>query len=182
MTSKKRRIALAATLATLFSGGAAAGLVAPAGASAPQARSAGASRCSASGLVVWLNTQGNGAAGSSYYQLQLTNLSGRTCSLSGFPGVSAVGLSGAQLGSSAEREVPSGKAKTVRLANGASAVATLRIVEAGNFPKSTCRQTTAAGLRVYPPGQTSSKVVPFPFEACARTGPAYLSIGSVRKS
>src|SRR6516162_7596320 len=42
---------------------------------------AAAPRCSTSGLVVWLDTQGNGAAGSVYYHLKLTNLSARTCTL-----------------------------------------------------------------------------------------------------
>jgi hypothetical protein len=64
----------------------------------------------------------------------------------------------------------------VLLANGATKTATLRIVEAGNFPSTRCHMTTAAGLRVYPPNQTASKVVPFPFGACARAGPVYLSV------
>ena len=34
--------------------------------------------------------QGNGAAGTIYYPLEFTNLSGRTCSLYGFPGVSVI--------------------------------------------------------------------------------------------
>lgn len=66
------------------------------------------------------------------------------------------------------------------LSNGASATATLRIVQAGNFPASACRQTKAAGLRVFPPGQSNSKVIPFPFEACSRSGPVYLSVRAVR--
>ncbi|HEY1690150.1 MAG TPA: DUF4232 domain-containing protein [Solirubrobacteraceae bacterium] len=138
-------------------------------------------KCSASGLVVWLDTDGNGAAGSIYYKLELTNLSGRPCTLNGYPGVSAVSLSGAQLGSPASRERPSSP-RLVTLAAGATASAQLRIVEAGNFPASRCHQTTAAGLRVYPPGQSSAKTVPFPFEACARSGPVYLSVQPVRKS
>jgi Protein of unknown function (DUF4232) len=150
------------------------------GRAASAAAAPGRTRCSTAGLVVWLNTQGNGTAGSSYYKLQFTNLSGKTCTLVGFAGVSAVGLSGRQLGSAAQREGASGP--SVTLASGASAYATLRIVVAGNFPRSNCSQTTAAGLRVYPPGQTTAKVVPFPFEACSRSGPAYLAIASVRKS
>jgi Domain of unknown function (DUF4232) len=38
--------------------------------------------------VVWLNTQADHAAGSSYYELEFTNLSGHACALQGFPGVS----------------------------------------------------------------------------------------------
>jgi hypothetical protein len=39
----------------------------------------------------------------------------------------------------------------------------------------------AGGLRVYPPGQTASKLVPFPFRACSRSGPGYLSVEAVQK-
>ncbi|MDQ6778933.1 MAG: DUF4232 domain-containing protein, partial [Actinomycetota bacterium] len=60
--------------------------VAPTAASTP--------KCATSGLVVWLNTQGNGAAGSIFYALELTNLSGQTCTLNGYAGVSAVDLAG----------------------------------------------------------------------------------------
>jgi hypothetical protein len=35
------------------------------------------------------------------YYLEFTNLSGHACTLAGYPGVSAVGLSGGQLGSPA---------------------------------------------------------------------------------
>ncbi|HEX4323202.1 MAG TPA: DUF4232 domain-containing protein [Gaiellaceae bacterium] len=135
-------------------------------------------KCTTSGLVVWLNTNGDGAAGSTYFKLEFTNLSGSACTLTGYPGVSGVDRSGHQLGTAAGHD-PATAAHTVTLANGATKAATLRIVEAGNFPASTCHLTTAAGLRVYPPNQTASKLVPFPFRACARTGPAYLSVRAV---
>lgn len=156
--------------------------VAPAAgvAAAAHARPAAVPACATSGLVVWLNTQSNGAAGSFYYTLELTNLSGATCTLSGYPGVSGVSLTGAQVGSAATRSTGGSHAAVV-LANGATARVTLRIVDVLNFPSSTCKPTTAAGLRVYPPGQTASKVVPFPFKACSRTGTVYLNVGAVQK-
>jgi hypothetical protein len=67
----------------------------------------------------------------------------------------------------------------VTLANGATAKAVLRITEAGNYPGSLCRRVTAAGIRVYPPNQTASKIVPFPFQACTRPGPVILDVGVV---
>jgi hypothetical protein len=124
--------------------------------------------------VIWIDTQGGGAAGSVFYQLRFTNLSGRVCTLRGYPGVSAVDLRGHQLGRAATRE-PAPR-RLIRIGQGATATATLRIVEAGNFPRSRCRPRSAAGLRVYPPNETAAKVVPFPFAACSRSGPAYLSI------
>ncbi len=132
-------------------------------------------KCPTSGLVVWVNTDGDGAAGSIYYKLEFTNLSGSTCTLTGYPGVSGVDLGGHQLGSAGSHD-PATAARTVTLANGATKTATLRIVEAGNFPSAQCHMTEAAGLRVYPPNQTASKIVPFPFSACSRAGRSYLSV------
>jgi hypothetical protein len=137
-------------------------------------------RCTTSGLVVWLNTQGGGTAGSTYYTLELTHLSGRACTLLGYPGVSAVTLGGRRLGSAASRNSARPQ-RLVTLAPGATATAVLQIVDVYNFPRSACRPTMAAGLRVYPPNQTASKLVPYPFLACARTGPVYLRVQAVRK-
>ena len=151
-------------------------------AGASRARTATVAACATSGLVIWMNTTGNGTAGSIYYTLEFTNLSGHSCTLAGYPGVSAVGLSGHRLGSAGGRERFS-PAHTVTLtASGAhqSATATLRIVEAGNFPGAACGMTTAAGIRVYPPNQTASKVVPFPFSACSHTGPVILRVRVVQ--
>jgi uncharacterized protein DUF4232 len=136
--------------------------------------------CRTSGLVVWLDTSGNGAAGSFFYTLRLTNQSGRTCSLAGYPGVSGVDLRGRQLGRAASRN-PS-PVRRVTLPNGATAAATLRIVDALNFPAAVCRPTPAAGIRVYPPNQRASKTVPFPFTACSRARRVYLSVSAVRRS
>ena len=142
------------------------------------ATSASSATCGTAGLVVWLNTQGDGAAGSIDYTLKFTNLSGHACTLLGYPGVSAVDLAHRRLGSPAGRN-PHVAPRTVRLASGATATAVLQIAEAGNFPAATCRKVTAAGLRVYPPNQTSSELVPFPFSACSRTGPVYLHVEAV---
>jgi hypothetical protein len=152
--------------------GAAARLAAPA-----RTGTASAANCPTAGLVVWINTQGNGTAGSIYYKLEFTNLSGHVCRLSGYPGVSAVDLGGRRLGSAGSRNTS--PAHTVSVANGGTASAVLRITEAGNFPNSSCHRVSAAGLRVYPPNQTASKLVPFPFDACSRIGPVYLSVEAV---
>jgi hypothetical protein len=159
----------------------AAAVAAIAATASPAATTATTPRCATSGLVIWLETQGNGALGSIYYNLDFTNLSGHACTLVGYPGVSAVNLGGHTLGSAASRDNFHAPV-VVTLAAGATARAVLRIVEAGNFPPSTCRPLTAAGLRVYPPNQTASKVVPFPFSACSRSGPVYLSVRVVQKT
>jgi hypothetical protein len=133
--------------------------------------------CKTSELVVWIDTRGDAAAGSVYYALQFTNQSGHSCGLTGYPGVSAVDLAGHGLGSAASRS-PS-VAKPVTLANGATATAQLRIARAANYPPSACRPAAAAALRIYPPNQTASKLVPIPFNACSLKGPIYLSVKAV---
>jgi hypothetical protein len=135
--------------------------------------------CGTSRLVVWLDTSGNGAAGSVFYKLEFTNLSAHTCSLLGYPGVSAVDVSGRQLGSSASRDA-SRTPRVIRLLSGATVAAALRIVDTRNFSPSTCRPVTAAGLRIYPPNATNWKLIPFPFSACSRGIPIYMSVQAVR--
>ncbi len=164
--------AVAAALAALSLTGA------PAGAATS---AAGTPTCQTQGLVVWINTQGNGTAGTIFYTLNFTNLSGHPCLLRGFPGVSAVNLHGGALGRAASRD--SGQTvRTVTLTNGHTAHAVLGIVDIGALSPSTCPPTTAAGLRVFPPNQSASKVVPFPFPACGRTGgPAFLRIRPVTR-
>ena len=145
---------------------------------AQSARTASASRCTTSGLVVWIDTTGNGTAGSIYYKLEFTNQSGHACSLYGFPGVSAVNLAGHRLGSPGGRTTTT-RPRVITLANGATATANLQVTEAGNYPSSVCRMTNAAGVRVYPPNQRAAKIVPFPFQACSRSGPVILHVWAV---
>jgi Protein of unknown function (DUF4232) len=92
--------------------------------------------------------------------------------------VSAVDLAGRQLGSPAAREAGS-PVRSIVVAPGGSASAALRIANTGVFPSTSCRSTTAAGLRVYPPNQTASKVVPYPVGACTRSGVTYLHVKAV---
>jgi hypothetical protein len=148
-----------------------------AGAATPMAPSS----CQTGGLVIWINTQSDGTAGTIFYTLNFTNLSGRACMLRGYPGVSAVNLHGATLGRAASRE--SGQTvKSVTLTPGHTAHAVLGIVDIGALPTTTCPPTTAAGLRVFPPNQTASKVIPFPVPACGHAGgPAFLRIRPVTR-
>jgi hypothetical protein len=158
-------LALAAPLASAGTGGSAA---------------ASASPCAISKLVVWLpNGIGSGAAGSVFYKLRITN-GGGACSLSGFPKVSAVNLKGQPIGKPAAKEAGQ-KAGAVNLANGGSASFQLRIVNPGNFSPADCHQASAAGLRVSPPGAGGAKVVPLPFQTCAKPTEPVLSVGPVKK-
>jgi len=141
----------------------AAALAATASPAAPAA-TAGTPRCATSGLDIWLNPDGGGGwAGGFGYALEFTNLSGRACTLNGYPGVSAVNLNGHQLGSPATWDKVF-KPHLVTLASDATATAGVLVPDASNG--GCARVFTAAGLRVYPPGQTRSKVVTYPFREC----------------
>src|SRR5262249_41007763 len=104
--------------------------------------------------------------------------SGHTCTLRGFPGVSAVSLGGAQLGSAAARDTGT-PLHTVTLANADTATATVGITQVLNFPASRCGPKWAAGMRVFPPDSTTARVVPFPLRACSHRGPVFLKVRRV---
>ena len=152
----------------------------------------GAPRCTTGDLDVWLNTSGNGAAGSSYYDLEFTNLSSHSCTVSGYPGVSALGTAGQQLGIAAGHNaqhavtlitLTSGSANAGRdgFQTGNTATLVLAITDAGNYSPSACHAVVATGLRVYPPDQTASKIVPYPFIACSKRGPLILHVEPIQK-
>ena len=133
--------------------------------------------CTTAGLAVWLGLgEGGGAAGSTYYPLEFTNVSGHACHLFGYPGVSA--RDGHQLGSPAGRS--SAPEHTIVLAKSATAHAFMQITDVANFSPSTCAPVTAGELNVYPPNQLSAKPIPFSFRACSKTGPVFLSVQPVQ--
>jgi Protein of unknown function (DUF4232) len=146
---------------------------APAGSSVEMTRA-----CSTSSLEVWLGIgEGGGAAGSTYYPLELTNISNRRCSLFGFPGVSAV--AGSQLGSAAQRN-RAHPTYHVTLLPGTSAHTVVQFADVGNFTPGKCKPAEASGLRVYPPGQFTAAEIPFSFRACSLKGPIFLSVPPVQ--
>ncbi len=133
--------------------------------------------CATSALKGAVNTAAAGAAaGSIYYPLDLTNVSGSTCTVFGYPGVSFVtGPSGTLLGRAASRN-PAKSAATVTLAPGQVAHATLQVAQAGNYDPAQCKPVTAHWLRIYPPDQTVPLYVRFKAQACSARLPH--SIGS----
>lgn len=149
---------------------------------ATPAASAAAKACNASKLVVWAGEEpGGGAAGSVFYRIEFTNLGSSTCTLFGFPIVAAVNLQGKQVGAPATHS-PGKKVKAVKIAQGQTATAQLRIVEAGNFSPNECKPTWAAGLRIGVPGGLGTKTAPLAFQTCAKTSAQILSVGAVTTS
>jgi hypothetical protein len=121
---------------------------------------------------------GGGTAGSVYYRIDFTNLGPSSCNLFGFPTVSAVSLTGKQIGAPATHS-PGKKVKAVKIAPGHTATAQLRIVDALNYSKNECKPTWAAGLRIGIPGGLGTKVAPLAFQTCALTSAQILSVGAV---
>jgi uncharacterized protein DUF4232 len=134
-------------------------------------------RCGTGALTAWLGIPGDGYAGGAYYQLELSNTSSHACTLYGYPGVSAMAPVGHQLGRAAGRG-PASANRLVTLGRGATAHVLVQITDVANFPPASCGETTAVALRVYPPGATRSLEVPFTFQACAKSGPVYLHVGT----
>ncbi|MGH9060971.1 MAG: DUF4232 domain-containing protein, partial [Acidimicrobiales bacterium] len=135
--------------------------------------------CTAAQLRATLGS-GQGAAGSVYVPLVLTNSGTSSCSIYGYPGVSYVTSSGGQqVGAAATRS--GGYGAHITLAPGDSASATLRQVEGGNYPASECQPTPVAALRVYPPGATAAAFVALPGQTvgCAGNLPAGQSLLSI---
>ena len=135
-------------------------------------------------VSAWVSAdQGNGAAGTIYYPLEFTNLSGHTCSMHGFPGVSAISRSGHQLGSPANWESGGGfgTPRTVNVAPGATVHAVLAYhdVEVSTAPGCDPVNTTFE-LRVYPQDERGATFPFFDLEACSHGGPIYLSVGPIK--
>jgi len=129
---------------------------------------ASTSRCQAGDLKVSLG-EGDGAAGTTYTPLIFKNVSGRTCTLYGFPGVSWVaGNDGHQV------NVPFARTdaakSTITLAAGAVGHATLATHDVGFFDAAQCKPVSVRGFRVYPPDETKSIFVPLATKACSVKG------------
>ncbi|HEY6277717.1 MAG TPA: DUF4232 domain-containing protein [Streptosporangiaceae bacterium] len=130
--------------------------------------SASLASCATSALKASVDTtKSSGAAGSIYYPLDLTNVSGTACTLAGYPGVAFVsGPAGALMGRAASRN-PVQSAAAITLMPGQAAHAMLQVAEAGNFVPAQCVPVTAHWLQVYPPDQASALFVPFTTQACS---------------
>jgi len=131
--------------------------------------------CHRVNLRAWLAIPAGITSSTHYYDLEISNISGHACTLYGFPGVSATRANGRELGSPAMRMV-SPAAQLVTLEPAGTAHDVLSIDDAGNVPSSICHPATAAGLRVFAPGDYQSLGFPFSFPACARRGPIYMSV------
>ena len=125
--------------------------------------------CATSALKVTVpKGQGNAAAGSSYYPIQFGNVSGASCTLLGYPGVSFVTApGGGQIGPAATRN-PAVARQLVTVSPGQMVHAQLQVVNAENYPPADCGLVTAHWLKIYPPNQTGPAYVSFTAQACSK--------------
>ena len=158
--------------------------------------------CSPSGLEAWLGLGGAGAAspgaaspgaasppgayspGKTFYTLEFTNVSDRTCSLYGYPEVSAYrdnpvagGLAGGPIGGSAIRDT-SVRPKPVMLQPGATAHAVLRVTS--TTQPAGCAEVTAGELRIMLPRQAQPSFVPAHIPVCSHRGHVSLSVQAIQ--
>lgn len=143
----------------------------------------GVTVCQSAALKVTVDTtMGGGAAGSVYYPVNFTNTSSAPCGLYGYPDMSFVtadGNAGTQIGAAAQQD-PGFTDVAVRLPAGGMAHAWLQVAQAGNYPASACRPTTAHFLRVFPPGDSAASYVDVNFDACASASTPLLTVMPVR--
>jgi hypothetical protein len=143
----------------------------PVSASPPPASpaSSGPAPCATSALRVTVATsKGGAAAGSTYYPIEFVNVSGTSCTLYGYPGVSFVtGQGGSQIGPAATRN-PAFPKTLVTVAPGQTVHAELQVADAQNYPPGDCGIVAAHWLKVYPPNQTAPVYISFSAQACSK--------------
>jgi len=147
--------------------------------------------CATSGLEAWLGlaeTPGSTSVtgtgdrlqpGGTYYTLEFTNVSARTCSLYGYPEVSAYADERTQIGSAAAHDT-SVRPQPVTLAPGQTAHSVLRVTSTETFEPTSCAQVTAPELRVMLPDQDRPAFVPIHLSACSKKGPRFLSVQAIQ--
>ena len=152
--------------------------------------------CPTSGLEAWLGLGAASAAAAArpgsagppgaypgheiYYTLEFTNVSDRTCSLFGYPEVSAYQdspVAGGPIGGAAIRDT-SIRPKPVMLEPGATAHSVLRVTAAA--APAGCAEVTAAELRITLPRQARPSFVPAHIPVCSQRGHVSLSVQAIQ--
>ena len=154
------------------------------------------SPCATSGLDAWVGLGGTGTASipgnghhlqadTTYYTLEFTNVSARTCSLDGYPDVSAYAgsqVTGTVIGSPAAHDTTI-RPQPVTLAPGATAHSVLRVTGTNQFQPTACARVTAPELRVTLPDhglRGRPAFVPITLPACSKKGPKFLSVQAIQ--
>ncbi len=119
-----------------------------------------AAPCNGASTTAWIGLPANGTAGTSFYELEISNIGHHACTFFGYPGVSTLDIHGHQIGRPARH---SGAKSLVTLQPGGTSHVVLGVTDAG----AVCAHPVhTVLLRVFAPGQFHSKLVPLPLEAC----------------
>jgi hypothetical protein len=168
-----RRGVIAAVSALALAAGAA--VWATSASAAPAATPA----CSSSSLSVWVDaSQSSGAVGTIEYALEFTNITGKACTLYGYPGVSAVNGSNKQIGAAARRYTLYAK-KTVTIPADGTAHADFFWSD-GELTAPGCDQVTSSYIKVYPPNDKGAKEGFFDLPICSSAKDPNLMVSVVR--
>jgi hypothetical protein len=169
LTSRGKAIIAGAAIACASALVPAVAMASPAAPQAPQIR-----QCGVGGILDWLANAPQGAAGTIFYPVEFTNVSGRTCWLRGYPRVAGVTTRLRQIGPAAAHF--GGRIRKVTLRPNQTAHASLGIVVAGIIAG--CHARTGAGLALNQPGSRSRQfVMNFTFPAC--TNRVYMRVSPV---
>jgi hypothetical protein len=170
MIKVTRRTAAAATaVIALGTGLAVSAAVSPTARATTTADTGVIPRCSPGQLAVWVKADdADATAGTTYYHLDYTNISGSTCHLYSWPGVSATSIGGEQLGVPAIRTggVP---ATYVNIPPNGTAHSILGYVDIQVGPG--CKPVAATYLKVYPPDDSSARHAFFALPVCTTKTP-----------
>jgi hypothetical protein len=121
-----------------------------------------------------------GAAGTIYQVVALTNTSDATCTLYGYPGVSFVsGIGGKVIGAPAVRNPAIGDA-LVSLAPGGQASTLVGVEDVGALPQSKCQPGKANWLQIYAPGDTGALYVQYSSQVCTNASEKFMTDTAVR--
>jgi Domain of unknown function (DUF4232) len=160
LSTTRRRLAFGLSMACAAVLAPTAALAASSGPAAPAGPSVAAASCHSAATLVWHAAEGNGAAGTVFFEIELSNVGHATCTLFGYPGVSELNIHGHQVGLPARH---SGPKILVTLHRGDTAHFVLAVTDAGAVCGHPVKGST---LRVFPPGQRAAQLLQFPAEMC----------------
>lgn len=133
---------------------------AAAGATRAQAAPSATPVCNVSGLRLSVGAP-QGGAGSLFHPIRFTNVSGHTCTLRGYPGVSVLDAHRRQIGAAAARNPQTVTTQVVGPNRTVTAV--VRTNNPGVVPR--CRPTSSF-VKVFPPGSLQAVLIPFHLRVC----------------
>jgi hypothetical protein len=151
----------------------------PTPAATAAASPAGPPTCASANLKATLGVS-QGAAGTIYQVIVLTNTSAAACTLFGYPGVSFVTSAGGSIiGAPADRN-PIVPDALVTMQPGSQAYALVGVVQVSALPTSACRPRQADWLQIYPPGDTGALFVQYSSQVCGRAKEKFMTVSAVR--